>query len=177
MKRSPHLLLAAFFSLLLLLPATASADMLSFYARGHGSFLVGPAEQLQYFENNDAGLGYGFAVGAELVHIDVFLDANFHPQGSSWNQLGIGWDMDFMPGPIFIEPGAQLVYFFGGQHDDAEGVKGLFPRIGVQAGAEFLKVLYAGAETWMGYVVSLPAADTGPVFIGAVFLGVRINVL
>lgn len=175
MKRS--LSIAALFSLLctLALPVTASAEFLSLYARGHGSYLLGPGERLQYFDNNDAGLGYGFQVGAEVVQIDLFLDANFHPQGSAWNQLGIGWDMDFAPGPLFVEPGAQLVYFFGKQHDGTEGVKGLFPRVGVQLGVEFAKVIYLGAESWVGYVVSIPDPQTGLVYMGAAFLGLRFS--
>ncbi len=176
MSRFHHLIAVCLVALAVSLPATASAEFLGLYARGHGSYLMGPAEKLDYFANNDAGLGYGFAIGAEIVQIDVFLDANFHPQGSAWNQLGLGWDMDFIPGPIFVEPGVQLVYFFGKSHDDSDSVNGLFPRIGVQAGAEFLKVLYAGVETWLGYVVSLPDPQTGVVFMGAAYLGVRFNV-
>lgn len=168
-RQTALLFLAAAF----LLPSSAYADFLGFYARGHGSYLLGPAEKLPYFENNDAGLGYGFQVGAEVVQVDLFLDANFHPQGSQWNQLGIGWDMDFMPGPVFIEPGVQLLYYFGKQHDGSEGVKGLFPRVGVQVGAQFAKVIYVGVESWLGYTVSLPDPAGGVTYMGAAFAGLR----
>lgn len=157
-------------------PAPAFADMLSFYARGHGSYLLGPGKQLDYFNNGNGGAGYGFAAGAEVLHVDLFIDVNFHVHGSQWNQLGIGFDMDLMPGPVFLEPGAQLVYYFGKQVGE-EGVKGLWPRIGGLAGVHFAKVLYAGVELWGGPVISLPDPSVGPVFIGSAFFGLRFQAL
>lgn len=177
MTRFRHLLVVSALSLLVLLPATASADMVGVYARGHGSYLIGDREKMQWFENNDAGFGYGFAVGAELLQIDLFLDANFHPQGSAWNQLGIGFDMDVLPGPLFLEPGAQLVYFFAKQHDGTTGAKGLWPRVGAQFGGQVAKVVYFGVEGWLGYSVSLPEADGGFTTIIALFAGLRFKAL
>lgn len=165
------------FLLALAFPATASADFLQVYGNAHGSYLGGDAKQLSYFENNDAGPGFGFTLGAEIVQIDAFLDANFHPTGSQWNQLGIGFDMDVIPGDFFVEPGAQVVYFFGKQEGDIEGVKGLFPRVGVQAGMQFAKILYAGVDGWFGYVLALPDTETGVAYIGSLYVGVRFGVL
>jgi hypothetical protein len=165
---------AALFLVIFMIPASASADFLQVYGRGHGSYLSGDQKRLSYFENNDAGLGYGFLVGAEVFQIDAFLDANFHPGGSQWNQLGLGFDMDLIPGDlIFVEPAAQLIYFFGKQEGDVDSVQGLYPRAGVQAGLEFAKVLYGGAEGWLGYAFSIPEPESGVTYMGAVFLGVR----
>lgn len=173
MKR--QLCILAFISAILA-PAAASADMLSVWARGHGSYLLGPGEKLEYFKNNDAGAGYGFAAGVEVLYIDLFIDTNFHPAGSQWNMLGIGFDIDVMPGPVFIEPAAQVVYFFGKQVE-GDGQKGLWPRIGGQAGVEFAKVLYVGVEVWGGYAISLPEPSAGPVLMGAGFFGLRFKAL
>ena len=161
----------------LALPASASAEMLEIYGNGHGSYLGGDAKELSYFANNDAGLGAGFTIGAEVLQIDVFLDANFHLGGSQWNQLGIGFDLDLVPGALFVAPAGQLVYFFGKQEDDTDGVQGLFPRAGVQVGADFATFLYAGLEGYAGYVVSLPDPEAGFAYIAGAYLGVAVDIL
>ena len=170
MKR--QLLCILTLSAVTLTSSVASADWLGFYARGHGSYITGH-QRLPYFEINGPRAGGGFAVGAELLQIDVFLDANFQGGGAAWNQLGIGFDMDVIPGPVFLEPGAQVVYFFGRMSDGSDSVNGLFPRAGIQLGGEFLKVLYAGVEGWFGYAFSLPDPTGGPAFIGALYAGVK----
>ncbi len=159
----------------LLLPASASAELLQIYGNGHGSYLSGDPKH-SYFAKNDAGLGYGFTVGIEALMVDLFLDANFHPAGSAWNQIGLGFDLDVVPGPLYVEPTAQFVYFFGKQSDGSEGIKGLFPRAGVQAGVEFAKVMYAGAEGYAGYIVSLPEPEGGFTWIAAAVLGIRFGI-
>lgn len=158
-------------------PSDAHADWLAVWARGHGSYLQGDDAKLPYFANNDAGLGYGFAVGAEVLQFDLFLDANFHPQGSQWNQLGLGWDMDLVPGPLLAGPAAQLVYFFGKQHDGSDGVKGLWPRAGVQAGVEFAKFFLIGIEGYVGYIVSIPDPAAGVAYIAASHLTIKFDIL
>lgn len=174
MSRSRNLVLCAFL-FALLAPATATADFIQVYANGHGSYLGGD-ENLNYFTNNDAGLGYGFTLGAEVLQVDVFLDANFHPAGSQWNQLGLGFDIDLIPGSLFVEPTGQLVYFFGKNEDSSlDSVKGLWARAGAQAGIEFATIFYFGAEGYAGYSVSLPDPEWGFVYIAGVFLGARLG--
>lgn len=158
---------------LLLFPASSSA-LIEVYGNGHGSYLGGDAKH-SYFANNDAGLGYGFTLGVEALMLDAFLDANFHPAGSQWNQIGLGFDIDVMPGDIFIEPTAQVLYFFGKQEGDADSIRGLFARAGAQAGIEFLTFLYAGVEAYAGYLVSLPDPEAGFAYMGSAFLGVRLG--
>lgn len=171
-----NLTVAAFFAALVLLPASASADFLQVYANGHGTYLSGDGNNLKYFDNPDnAGLGYGFTLGVEVVQIDAFVDANFFPDGSQWNQLGLGFDMDLIPGDIFVEPTAQLLYFFGKQSDGSDSVRGLFPRVGAQAGIDFLKVLYVGVEAYVGYVLSTPDFEHGVAYVGSAFLGARMG--
>ena len=159
---------------LLLVPTSASA-LLQIYGNGHGSYLGGDPKH-SYFANNDAGFGYGFTLGVEVLMIDVFLDTNFHPAGSAWNQIGLGFDIDLVPGPVFVEPTGQILYFFGKQEGGLDGIQGLYFRAGVQAGVEFLTVMYAGVEGYGGYIVSIPDPQTGFVYMGGLFLGVRFGI-
>ena len=155
----------------LALPATASAQMIEIWARGDGGYMGGDAD-LHYFEVNDVGPEYGFAVGAHVLILDVFANVNFHPDGSMFNLLGLQYDLDLVPvDAISLGPLAQTAYFFAptaveGEFDD----RGLIFRGGAFFEINFSKFVALGAEGLTGYALVTSDADSGIVWSGSGYL-------
>jgi hypothetical protein len=161
-------------------PQDSDAEMLEIWARGHGSFLMGP-ESLSFFNENDAGLGYGFALGVEVIQVDVFGDLTFHPDGSMFNVAGLGFDIDVVPVDIVsLEPKVNAVYFFGRYADFAntnEYQRGFAGQLGLALEVELFPFCYFGIEGLGSYLFHLSESENGIMGEGNAYLTFRFDVI
>lgn len=152
-------------------PDDANADFLEIWARGHGTYVTG-SQDLRYFELNDVGPGYGLAVGAELLQIDIFADLNFFPGGEMFNQLGLGFDIDLLAfvDAVMLAPAVQVSYYFAPNEDSSlESNRGFMGRLGLQFEVELFPTFSLGTDAYAGGVVMLPENETGLVFQGSAY--------
>ncbi len=169
-----RIILASIFFASFIVPATASADVLQIWARGDGGFMGGD-QDLHYFQVNDVGPEYGFAVGAEVLFIDIFANINLHPDGSMFNLLGIGYHLDLVPVDLVaLGPIAQTAYFFAptgvdGETDD----RGIIFRGGGFFELNVSKFVALGAEGFGGYALITSDADAGFMWSGSGYLKLK----
>ena len=156
------------------------AEMLEFWARGHANVLKGP-EKLDYFGYNEGGIGYGFALGAEVLQIDLFADVTFRSDGSMFNVAGIGFDIDVVPVDLIsLEPRANVVYFFAPYSDtDTTNLyqRGFAPQLGLAFEVELFPFFYFGVEGLGSYLFHLSDSEDGIVGEGNAYLSFRIDVI
>ena len=160
----------------LALPATASAEFFEVWARGDAGYLTGDAD-LHYFQANDVGPEYGFAVGAQILVIDVFANVNFHPDGSMFNLLGLQYDLDLVPGDtVSLGPLAQTAYFFAPTGKDGElDDRGFIFRGGAFFEIAFSRFVAIGAEGTAGYALVTSDAEYGMVYQGSGYLKFKVG--
>lgn len=176
----PTLLAVFAFTIVALDSDDAEASWAEIWVRGHGSFITGP-DSLRYFESNDAGAGYGAGVGVELLQIDLFMDLNFHPNGSMFNVLGLGVDFDLVPGErIYFAPAANVGYFFGPhENEDSPSEGGFLARGGAQFEVNIFPTGYIGLEALGGGMFSVSEDtdyETGWVFTSALYFAFRFGI-
>lgn len=174
MKRS---IMAVFLVVMCALPATVSAELLQVWARADGGYLAGDSD-LHYFQTNDVGPEYGFAVGAEVLAIDVFANANFHSDGSMFNMTGLGYHLDLIPvDAVAFGPIAQAAFFYA--PTDVEGMEddqGFIFRGGAFLEINFWRFFAIGAEGLAGYAVVTSDTDTGGIYQGSGYLKVKLGI-
>lgn len=156
------------------IPATASAEVFQIWARGDAGYMGGDSD-LHYFDVNDVGPEYGFAVGAEVLFIDVFANINFHPDGSMFNLLGLGYHLDLVPIELVaLGPIVQSAYFFAptgmaGETND----RGFIFRGGGFLEVNLSKFVAIGGEGLAGYALITSDADAGMVWSGSGYLKLK----
>ncbi len=173
MKR---LVLASLFCVFFILPATASAEVLQVWARGDGGYMGGDSD-LHYFQANDVGPEYGFALGAEILFVDVFANVNFHPDGSMFNLLGLGYHLDLIPVDLVaLGPIAQTAYFFAPAGDEGDfDDRGLIFRGGAFFELNISQFVALGAEGMAGYALITSDADAGLMWSGSGYLKFKVG--
>ena len=175
----PTLLALILFMSSSLTATNAEASWAEIWVRGDGSF-IGGDENLRYFSSNDAGPGYGFALGVEVLQVDLFADINIHPNGSMFNLLGLGLDFDLVPGDrIYFAPAANVAYFFGPHEGDAESDRGFLGRAGAQFEVTLFPMVAFGLEGYFGGMLSYygeAELEKGWMYSGAAYLVFRFGI-
>lgn len=163
-------------AMLMAIPSAASAEVFEVWARADGGYMGGDAD-LHYFQVNDIGPEYGFAVGAHLLFLDVFANVNFHPDGSMFNLIGLSSELDLLPiDALSLGPIGQTAYFFAptgvaGEFDD----RGLIFRGGAFFEINFSPFVSLGAEGLTGYALITSDADAGLIWSGSGYLKISLG--
>ena len=171
---------AAFFICIVFAPQDSDAEMLELWARGHANFMGGP-DALSFFAENEAGFGYGFALGAEVLQVDIFADVTFHPGESMFNVAGLGFDIDLIPIDIVsLEPKVNAVYFFG-RYDDFATTnayqRGFAGQLGLAFEVELFPFCYFGIEGLGSYLFHLSESENGIMGEGNAYLSFRFDII